>query len=179
MVSLIVIIALAYCFYSGARRGMWLQFVHMLGYLLSIGLAWVTYKPLSVVMTQWVPYPSATEQSKFVFFTHQVGLTLDNAFYRGVAFVFMLALGWLLTRFVAMWFHDLTYKRGDAHVSMVVSGVLNFLMGYVFIFLILYLLALIPVTGIQDMLAHSMVAGAIVRYTPGLTALFTQLWIVA
>lgn len=179
MLSLIVIVALAYYCYSGARRGMWLQLIHVVGYILSLGLAWLTYKPLSAFMTQWVPYPSATEQSKFVFFTHQVGLTLDSAFYRGVAFVFMLALGWLVTRFVAMWFHDLTYKTADDRLSMWLGGAMNFLMGYLFIFLILYLLALIPVTGIQDMLANSAVAGAIVRFTPGLTALFTHLWIVA
>lgn len=179
MLSLIVVAILAYCFYSGARRGMWLQAIHVVGYLLSLVLARVTYLPLSVFMTQWVPYPSATEQSKFVFFTDKVGLTLDHGFYNGVAFVFMLMVGWLITRFVAMWFHDLSYRKADENLSLVVGGVLNFLMGYLFIFLILYLLALIPVTGIQDMLAHSSVASAIVRYTPGLTQLFTKLWIVA
>lgn len=179
MLSLIVVAILAYCFYSGARRGMWLQGVHVVGYLLSLVLARFTYLPLGVFLTQWVPYPSATEQSKFVFFTNQVGLTLDHAFYNGVAFVFMLMLGWLVTRFVAMWFHDLSYRKADETISLVVGGAMNFLMGYLFIFLILYLLALIPVTGIQDMLAHSAIASSIVRYTPGLTQLFTNLWIVA
>lgn len=67
MLSLIVVAILAYCCYSGARRGMWLQGVHVVGYLLSLVLARFTYLPLGVFMTQWVPYPSATEQSKFVF----------------------------------------------------------------------------------------------------------------
>ncbi|MFD1485785.1 CvpA family protein [Lacticaseibacillus baoqingensis] len=177
MVSLIILAVLAYCFYSGARRGVWLQLIHVVGYLFSLGLAWATYRPLGVVMTQWVPYPSATEQSQFVFFTNQVGLTLDHGFYNGVAFVFMLMVGWLVTRFVALWFHNLTYRVGDQQVSWLVGGVLNFLMGYLFIFLVLYLFALIPVTAIQDMLAHSLIARSIVRYTPGLTSLFTTLWI--
>lgn len=177
MVSLIILALLAYCFYSGARRGMWLQLVHVVGYLLSLGLAWATYQPLGVVMAQWVPYPSATEQSQFVFFTNQVGLTLDHGFYNGVAFVFMLGIGWLVTRFVALWFHNLTYRTGDRQMSLLIGGGLNFLMGYLFIFLVLYLLALIPVASIQDMLAHSAIARSIVRYTPGLTNLFTTLWI--
>ncbi|WP_390404967.1 CvpA family protein [Lacticaseibacillus jixiensis] len=179
MLSLIVIAVLAYFFYSGARRGMWLQLVHVIGYLLSLLLAKACYLPLAGVFTQWVPYPSATEQSKFVFFTHQVGLTLDHGFYNGVAFVFMLMIGWLVTRFVALWFHDLTYKTGDRMLSNVSGGVMNFLMGYLFVFMLLYLLALIPVAGIQDMLANSAVGGAIVRYTPWLTQLFTNLWLAA
>lgn len=177
MLTVMILLALAYCFYAGARRGMWLQLVHTAGYTLSFLLAALTYRPLARVMDQWVPYPSATEQSTFVFFTHSVGLTLDAGFYNGVAFLFVLTLGFLATRFGALWVHDLTYKKTDPQLNLAVGGGLNLLVGYLFLFLLLYLLALVPVDGIQQMLDHSLVAKAIIRYTPGLTGWLTQLWI--
>lgn len=179
MLSFVILLALAYFFYAGARRGMWLQLIHVAGYLLSLLLAMLLYKPVGNALTLLVPYPSATEQSQFVFFTNKVGLTLDTAFYRGVGFIVVLLLGWLATRLVALFFHDLTYRQVDRRLSIVVGGGLNVLMGYLFIFLLLYLLALVPLTEIQNLLANSFMAKTIVRYSPGLTQFFTTLWITA
>lgn len=177
MVTLFIFLALLYFFYAGARRGMWLQFVYSGGYVVSLLLAWLWYRPLANHLRLLVPYPSATADSQFVFFSHTVGMTLDAAFYRGVAFVSILGLGWLATRLGALWVHNLAYKDEDERLSWVVGGSLNFLFGYLFIFLLLYLLALIPTEGIQTMLGHSFLARTIIRYTPGLTRLFTALWI--
>ncbi|MCX2454427.1 CvpA family protein [Lacticaseibacillus nasuensis] len=179
MLTLLIIAMLAYSFYAGARRGMWLQGVYLIGYLVSAMVAAMTYRGVAKTIALWIPYPSATEDSTFVFFTHAVGLTLDEAFYHGVAFIGIFALGWVVTRFVALWCHDLTYRRGDEQLSLAVGGVSNVVVGYFIIFLVLYLLALVPVGGIQQALAHSFAAKTIVRYTPGLTQLFTALWVTA
>ncbi|WP_179395989.1 CvpA family protein [Lacticaseibacillus absianus] len=179
MLSFLIILVFLYFFYEGSQRGVWLQLVHIGGYLISLLVATLGYKALAAHLTLLVPYPSATEQSQFVFFSNQVGLTLDHAFYRGVAFVLILALGWLLTRFAALWVHDLKYRPVDPTINGLAGGVLNLLMGYVFVFLLLYLVALIPVAGLQHMLADSFVAKLIVRYSLGLTGLFTHLWLVA
>ena len=173
MLTLLIIAMLAYSFYAGARRGMWLQGVYLIGYLVSAMVAAMTYRGVAKTIALWIPYPSATEDSTFVFFTHAVGLTLDEAFYHGVAFIGIFALGWVVTRFVALWCHDLTYRRGDEQLSLAVGGVTNVVVGYFIIFLVLYLLALVPVGGIQQALAHSFAAKSIVRYTPGLTQLFS------
>ncbi|KRM71549.1 CvpA family protein [Lacticaseibacillus brantae] len=177
MLSIIIILVLAYFFYAGARRGLWLQLLHVLGYSVSFFLAALWANPLSTRLTLLVPYPSATEQSKFTFFTNSVGLTLDQAFYRGFAFLFIFALGWLLTRIILLWFHNLTYRRIDPQVNLVTAGGLNLIVGYVLLFMGLYLLALIPVGGIQDVLSQSWVARLMISHTPGLTQLFTQWWI--
>ncbi|WP_262314954.1 CvpA family protein [Lacticaseibacillus parakribbianus] len=178
MLSFLIILALAYFFYAGARRGLLLQLVHVAGYVLSLLLAAAWYKGLAAKITLLIPYPSATEQSRFVFFDNQVGLTLDDAFYRGVAFVTLLALGWLVTRFVALWLHDLKYRTLDTHLDWLAGGFLNLAMGYLFIFLLLYLVALVPIGGLQDMLEHSLLGKSMVRYSLGLTNLFTKLWVV-
>lgn len=176
MLSLAILAILAYFFYAGAERGLWLQLVHVGGYLLSMGVAVLLYRPVATFLSLWVPYPSATQSSRFVFFSNQVGLTLADAFYRAIGFMLVLALGWLLTRFGALWVHDLKYRRSD-RTSLISGGLLNLVMGYVFIFMLLYVVALIPIAGLQDMLAHSFVARAMVRYSLGLTNWVTALWL--
>ncbi|MCG4282325.1 CvpA family protein [Lacticaseibacillus saniviri] len=179
MLSILILLTLAYFFYSGARRGLYMQLFNTLGYALSFGVAYLLADGLGKQLTLVVPYPSATEQSTFTFFTNQVGLTLDAAFYRGFAFVFIFGIGWLVTRFVALWFHQLTYAGHNPRLSWILGGLLNLLVGYLIVFMILYLLALIPVAGIQSGLQNSLLARLIVRYSPGLTNLFTQWWIIA
>lgn len=176
MLSFAIIVFLAYFFYAGAERGLWLQLVHVGGYIVSLGLASLFYQPVANVLSLWVPYPSATQSSHFVFFSNRVGLTLDDAFYRGIAFLLVLALGWLLTRFGALWVHDLKYRKAD-RISFITGGLLNLVMGYVFVFLVLYVVALIPLPGLQDMLANSFLARTIVRYSLGLTNWVTALWL--
>ncbi|MFD1393220.1 CvpA family protein [Lacticaseibacillus jixianensis] len=176
MLSLAIIAVLAYFFYAGAERGLWLQLVHVGGYLLSLVVATLLYRPVGQALSLWVPYPSATQSSRFVFFSNQVGLTLDSAFYRGIGFLLVLAAGWLLTRFAALWVHDLKYRGAD-QASLITGGVLNLVMGYIFIFMMLYVVALIPLAGLQDMLANSFMARTIVRYSIGLTNWVTAMWL--
>ncbi|KRN23051.1 CvpA family protein [Lacticaseibacillus camelliae] len=176
MLSFAIIVFLAYFFYAGAERGLWLQLVHVGGYLVSLGLAALLYQPVAKLLSLWVPYPSATQSSHFVFFSNRVGLTLDDAFYRGIAFLLVLAVGWLLTRFGALWVHDLKYRKAD-RASFITGGLLNLVMGYVFLFLVLYVVALIPLAGLQNMLANSFLARTIVRYSLGLTNWVTALWL--
>lgn len=179
MLSVLLILILIYFYFTGARRGLRLQLLYMAGYLISLFIAAVSCGAFGAAIDLWVPYPSATEQSNFTFFTAGVGLTLDKAFYRAVAFMIVLALGWLLTRVVVLWFHDWVYADGVTQTTQITAGALNVMIGYVFLFLMLYTLGLIPVASIQQMLAHSFVARAIVRYSLGLTNLFTWLWLIA
>ena len=66
----------------------------------------------------------------------------------------------------------------DPLVNGAGSAFLAFFVAYTALFLILYLLALIPVAAIQTMLQKSWLATLIVRYSPVLTNWITQLWIV-
>ncbi|WP_204123238.1 CvpA family protein [Lacticaseibacillus mingshuiensis] len=178
MLTFLILLTLLYFFYAGARRGMWLQLVHVAGYLVSFLAAWALCKPLGQTISLFVPYPSATEQSRFVFFSNKVGLTLDDAFYRGVAFILILMIGWLITRYLALWVHDLSYSGHDAALRLFGGGVLNLVIGYLFIFLVIYLAALVPVSGIQSLLADSFAAKTII-HTPLLEQMITNLWIIA
>lgn len=86
MISITIILVLAYFYYSGARRGAALQWLHVGGYALSFLAATALARPLGEHFTLLIPYPSATNAGQFAFYSDKIGLTLDDAFYRGFAF---------------------------------------------------------------------------------------------
>ena len=87
MISITIILVLAYFYYSGARRGAALQWLHVGGYALSFLAATALARPLGEHFTLLIPYPSATNAGQFAFYSDKIGLTLDDAFYRGFAFL--------------------------------------------------------------------------------------------
>ncbi len=179
MLSLVVLVFLAYCFYTGARRGWKLQAVYTVGYIISFFIARLTAGVIRPMLELWVPYPSATPDSKFVFFSNSVGVKLDAAFYYGIAFFFVMAICWVVVRLIAMTVDELQFETAnDETVNWLAGGVMNFLCGYVFMVMILFLLALVPIDGIQTLLKNSQMAVMMVRYTPILSHLLSNWWIV-
>ena len=124
-----------------------------------------------------VPYPSANLGSEFAFFSTKVGMKLDDAFYRAFAFIFICFIGWIIMRFVGLYFKRLTYFPMYNDVNILSGGIIGFVVTYVTIFMLLLLLAMIPVTGIQHALNHSFVASTMIKNTPLLTEALSHLWI--
>ena len=177
MLSLLLILLLIYGFYIGARRGLAMEAFYAVGYGLFFCLAWVTYKALGPKFEMIVPYPSASLGSEFAFFTTKVGMKLDDAFYRAFAFIFVCFIGWVIIRFAGLYFKRLTYFPMYNDVNILSGGIFGFVVTYVMIFMILLILAMIPVSGIQHALQHSFVASTMIKSTPGLTAMLSNLWI--
>lgn len=178
MLSLLIIIIFAYNLYLSARRGLWLQLFYTAGYSLTLLVAALLYRSFATKLDLLIPYPSASLDSHFVFFTTTVGLGLDHAFYAGCAFLIILLIGWALTHLAAFFLHGLIFNQLDPVVNLSGSLFLSFFVTYVAIFFMLYLLALIPLDGIQRLLDKSWLATLMVRYSPVLTHWTTQMWIV-
>lgn len=177
MLSLGIILIIAIGFYSGARRGLVLQIVLTIGYLLSYLVARIYYIRLGSQLELFVPYPSATENSTFVFFDHSLGLELDKAFYNAVAFMLIIFVGWLLTRFVGSFLNSLTFFPIVRQANYLGGGMLGFVVSYTAVFLILSILAMIPMEGIQNALGQSGLAQMIVKNTPILSNQIYNWWI--
>ncbi|WP_125607683.1 CvpA family protein [Lapidilactobacillus bayanensis] len=178
MLSFLILIIFAYNIYISGRRGLLLQGFYTLGYFITLLFAQSFYQSLATKLTLLIPYPSASLDSKFTFFTSKVGLDLDSAFYAGCAFLIIVVLGWAVTHLVGLFLHNLIFIPIDPLTNVAGSAFLGFFVTYTALFLILYLLALIPVTAIQTMLEKSWLATLTVRYTPFLTKWITRLWIV-
>ena len=177
MLSLLIILLLIYGFYMGARRGLALQAFSTAGYAVFFLLALVTFRFLGPKFEMIVPYPSASLGSEFAFFSTKVGMGLDDAFYRAFAFIFICFVGWIIMRFAGLYFKRLTYVPMPNDVNLLSGGILGLVVTYVTIFMILLIMAMIPVAGIQNTLDHSFVASAMIEASPLISKWLPALWI--
>lgn len=150
MLTLGIIFLLGIGFYTGVRRGAALELLYTLGYFIVFLMANLFYKKLGEHLELFIPYPSATEDSKMVFFDQATAIKLDTAFYAGTAFVLILFVGWLIVRFIGIFFYSFTFTRVKDKINFWVGGVLGALMVYLTLFFCFYLLSLVPLDFVQN-----------------------------
>lgn len=165
MLTLGIIFLLGIGFYTGARRGAALELLYTFGYFLVFLIANLFYRRLGEHLELFIPYPSATEDSKMVFFDQATAIQLDDAFYAGTAFVLILFIGWLVVRFVGIFFYPLTFTRVKDKINLWVGGVLGALMVYLTLFFCLYLLSLVPLDFVQNLFRNNGLLRWIVEHT--------------
>lgn len=166
MVSIIIIIALVLAFYNGARRGLVMQLILTAGYLITLVVAKTQAGNLATKLNLIVPYPNPNADSKLAFFKGEALFHLDKAFYTMLAFIMILCLGWLVTRFVGMLCNSLTFLPLVKQANFLGGGLLSFLVTYIGIFFVLVLLSMVPIDGLQNLFRSSGLVKFIVNDTP-------------
>ena len=119
LLSLGILIFLLIGYYTGARRGLALQLVHVLGYLITYILAANLFQPFARFLEMYVPYPNILPDSTIHIYDTALHLKLDRIFYNGVAFVGIMLLGWLITRLLArmvQFWQATLHDRDPAHL---------------------------------------------------------------
>ncbi|WP_034550906.1 CvpA family protein [Carnobacterium funditum] len=177
MMTIAILIILALGAYGGARRGLVLQLVLTTGYFISYFVASQYYKALGARLNLLIPYPAASEGTQFSFYNQALGFSLDQAFYNGVAFVLILFVGWLLTRFIGGLLNSLTYIPVIKQLNSLGGAALAFIVSYTGIFLALILLTMLPYDSIQNAFNDSSLAQMIVENTPVLSKQIYNWWI--
>ncbi|MBO0476629.1 CvpA family protein [Vagococcus sp. DIV0080] len=177
MLTILIILCLGTSFYAGYRRGLMLQLVYGLGYVASFVVAQSQYKALGKKLELLVPYPAPTEKTSLVLFDKNLIFDLDKAFYAGFAFILIVFIGWLLTRFVGMLCYGLTFRPVIQKGNDLAGGVLNALLTVVGLTLCLTLLAMVPLDFIQNLFKKSSLARFLVDSTPIISNLLHNWWI--
>lgn len=175
----IIILLLLLSIFSGARRGLVLQLVLTIGYAASFWFALNYYQMLSEYVEMFVPYPTplSTSDNPFVLYGIELLFELDGPFYRGVSFVVLLFAGWLITRLVGGLFQALADIPVVRTVNAIGGAVLSFVVHYIGIFLILFVLSMMPIAMIQDQFESSALAREIVTDTPELSQQVYDWWV--
>lgn len=127
----------------------------------------------------FVPYPTplSTSDNPFVLYGIELLFELDGPFYRGVSFVVLLFAGWLITRLVGGLFQALADIPVVRTVNAIGGAVLSFVVHYIGIFLILFVLSMMPIAMIQDQFESSALAREIVTDTPELSQQVYDWWV--
>lgn len=177
MISIILLLILAWSFYIGYNRGLVLQVFYAFASVLALIIAAGSYKKLAAFFYLWVPFANATEGASTYYFDNKYLFDLDRVFYAGLAFLAIYILVYAVMRFIGIFVHLLEFINPDTTSMNVLSGVLSVIVTAISLQMALTILATIPVATVQHLLHDSVVANALIEYMPVTTGLFKKLWL--
>ncbi|MGX7108168.1 CvpA family protein [Facklamia miroungae] len=169
MLSIIVILILAFAFYSGYRSGMIMQIVRLLGYIITYVIATQYFDALSKWVEMIIPFPAVQPDSQLAMYTEAQSFLLDQTFYKLITFLIIWLIGWVLTNVLSVLFTRVSYYTVLNIGNRIIGGILNFCVVYFILFMILYLLSLIPLEFIQQQFVNNPLIFRMVDSTPILT----------
>lgn len=179
MFTLLLLLIFIYCGYVAYRRGLAYEALMALGFVVSLGIAALLYRPLGRSITLWIPYPSASRATKFAFFDQASGLALDKSFYAAFAFSTILIICFLVWRWLMAGFTSLQFVTGEPQIDKWASILISVVVTEIGCYLFLFILSTLPLAGLQTALSHSVAANALLRFSPGISPLFIRLFVTA
>ncbi|MEY8458452.1 CvpA family protein [Lactococcus ileimucosae] len=165
LINLLILVLLVWAFLVGYSRGLVLQAIYSLGLIVSAIIAFLNYKTLAAHLTMWIPFSSATEDSRLLFFDNSILFQVDEAFYAGLAFIIIFVLSYVVIRLIGLFVH-ITRLQPLGKNGKIIAGVLAVGATYFGIQMALTLLALVPMMNVQNQLNASVLARLMVSYTP-------------
>ena len=145
----------------------------MTGFIIALVVSYKYYQILAEKFVLWIPYPGVTAGSKLSFAVEQ--LDLDETFYRLLAFVLIFLVVKFGLQLIASMFDFLKYLPVLGFISRFVGAAFGFVEFYILIFLVLYLVAILPLDFIQNILANQYLR-AMFEHTPILSEAVKNWW---
>lgn len=172
LLSLIILIILIFGFRRGYRRGLVLQVLNTIGYIVVWVAARFLAKPLATGIGQFIGNLSLNSSASAV-----TAAQSSSFFLNGLAFSAILTVGFFIVHRIAYGVNKVTWLPVIYQVNSLAGGLINLVIRYVVIFLILNLMILLPVKGFQDSYQASPVAQWIVKQTPVLSKQVYHWWL--
>ncbi|WP_391202369.1 CvpA family protein [Psychrobacillus sp. L4] len=174
MLDILILILLIAGFFTGAKRGLVLQLIHMTGFIIALIVSYTYYKPLAEKFVLWIPFPAVTAGSKLTIAVES--LDLDQTFYRIIAFALIFMVVKFALHLLASMFDFLKYLPILGFISNMIGAVLGFIEFYFILFVLLYVFALLPIDLIQNLISKSSLTSWILNHTPILSEAVKSWW---
>lgn len=174
MLDIILLIILIGGLIIGAKRGLIVQLLHMVGFVAALVVAYKYYKPLAEYFVLWVPYPAVSDDSTFTIAIEQ--LDLDQTFYQLFAFALIFFAVKFGLQLLASMFDFLKYLPVLGFVSKISGAVLGFIEAYILLFIFIYVFALLPLDAVQNQLENSGIAQTMIEHTPYFSEKVKEWW---
>lgn len=176
LINLLILILLIWAFLVGYSRGLVLQALYSLGIIISAIIAFLNYKELDSKLTMWVPFSSATADSRLLFFDNNLLFQIDDAFYAGLAFMIIFVASYAVIRLVGLFVH-ITRLQPFGKTGKIIAGILGLGATYFGIQMAVTLLALVPMATVQNHLNASALVRLMVSHTPISSGLLKNIFI--
>ncbi|MDN7240297.1 CvpA family protein [Planococcus sp. N028] len=174
MLDILLLILLLGGLIVGAKRGLVVQLIHMVGFIIALVVAYLYYKPLAEYFVLWIPYPAVSEDSRFTIAIEQ--LDLDQTFYQLFAFALIFFAVKFALQILASMFDFLKYLPVLGFLSKILGAILGLIEVYILLFIFIYVLALLPMDVIQTQLANSAIAQTMLEHTPYFSEKVKEWW---
>lgn len=174
MLTLIIAIILIIGFFVGLRRGLIFEVVHLTGFVVAFAVAYMYFDNLAPQLRLWIPYPASHSDNNLTFLTN--ALSLQDAYYRAIAFAILFFGTKILLHIIGSMLDFLADLPLLRTVNRWLGGAFGFIEVYLVLFLFLYFAALVPLHFVQQSVAHSFLAQAIVHDTPVFSHQIKHLW---
>lgn len=178
MITVILLVVALWHFYLGYSRGIIKQTYQFLAAVAALAVAGTYYRPLSDILTFWVPYTQAVEEVPLSYFSEVNIFEMDTVFYAGIAFVALFFASFALLNLLSVFLHLFPLEGYDDPTLNVVSGFLAVLIMLMGLSLLLTLAATLPVAALQDLLAGNFLMKGLIAHFPVLSQLIRHLWVV-
>ena len=172
VLSLIILVVVSFGVRGGYRRGVVLQVLNTIGYIIVWLAARFLAKPLATGIGQFIGNLSLDSSASAV-----TAAQSSSFFLNGIAFSAILTVGFFIVHRVAYGLNKVTWLPVVHQVNSLAGGLINLVIRYVVIFLILNLMILLPVKGFQNSYQASPVAQWIVKQTPVLSKQVYNWWL--
>lgn len=174
MLDVILLILLIFGFLMGLKRGFILQSFHLIGFIVAFVIAAIYYDTIADTLSLWIPYPELSGDSAWAAFLQSD--LLESAFYNAIAFAIIFFIVKIILQIIASMLDFVASLPILRSLNKVGGAVLGFLEIYLILFIVLFILALTPMTNIQSLINNSSIALMIVEHTPYLSQKVNSLW---
>ena len=176
IVSLFLLIVLFFAAFRGGRRGLALQTVHTIGYLIVFLVAQMNYAKLIDKLELLVPFLQPSLGAKMLYYSGEQLFDLDRFYYAGISFLLLLLIGWALVKFIGFFFYELTFWNILGKKGTLLASLLAVCVTLVTLCCILNVVAMIPLDIVQNNIQKSFLARMIIEHTPYVSAKVRELW---
>jgi uncharacterized membrane protein required for colicin V production len=176
MLDLVILIMMIFGFLIGLKRGFILQLIHLASFFIAFIVAYLYYDQLAPKLTLWVPYPNVSSDSSLSLIFDQAHL--EDAYYRAIAFVVIFLIVKILLHIIGSMLDFISQIPILKQLNIWAGGILGFIEVYLIMFIVLFIVALLPIDSIQSYLNHSWLSQLIVHHTPFLSEQVQEWWFV-
>ncbi|GEK33408.1 CvpA family protein [Kurthia sibirica] len=176
MIDIILIVLFLAALLSGYRKGLILQLVNLVTLIVAFVVAYIYFKPLAEKFLLWVPYPAITENTVLKYATDTLDISMS--FYQLLAFAVIFFLVKIALSIFTSIFDFLKHVPVLGIFNSFFGAILGFIQGYFMIFILLYVLALLPIESIQKYIESSILTKLILEYTPIISKYLQSIWFV-
>ena len=173
MIDIIILGLLVLGIFRGLKRGLILQVFHFSGFFIAFFVAVYFYGSLASQLEMLIPYPRILAED-WAFFSEN--MKLENAYYNMIAFA-LLFFGTKIVVSIISSMLDFVSELPVLNIlNVFLGGLFGFIEQYVILFIIIFVLSLLPVTQIQSLLEASSMAEFMIEQTPIFSKQIQSLW---